>query len=372
MRRSHNLKILVFALLTSIFLFGVEANAAWQEEWDRTVKAAKQEGQLRIWGGEEVSHPRIITAFNRVHPYIKVITVTGRASQLVLRVAAERRAGKYLADVWATGPGGPRTLYLKNLLDPIADTLILPEVTDQSKWYSGKHHYGDPKKRYIFIYEGTPNSGMSVSYNTKELKNPEQFKTLWDVVNKWKGKILFYTYGSGGSIPTPVLMVYYDPDVGPKFIKHLFEKKDLTVSRNRRQATNWLARGKFTICFLCRDIERAQGQGLPVQRLGLEKTLLGSGNSSVLTLIKGAPNPNAAKVFINWYLSREGQMFYQNFLNTAVMEGSDSMRIDIPKDDVLPLFRRIEGRDYRILGFPDPRPVQKFYREVLIRKKKAK
>jgi len=274
MRRSHNLKILVFALLTSIFLFGVEANAAWQEEWEKTIKAAKQEGHLRIWGGEEVSHPTIITAFNRVHPYIKVITVTGRASQLVLRVAAERRAGKYLADVWATGPGGPRTLYLKNLLDPIADTLILPEVTDQSKWYSGKHHYGDPKKRYIFIYEGTPNSGMSVSYNTKELKNPEQFKTLWDVVNKWKGKILFYTYGSGGSIPTPVLMVYYDPDVGPKFIKHLFEKKDLTVSRNRRQAINWLARGKFTICFLCRDIERAQGQGLPVQRLGLEKNVV--------------------------------------------------------------------------------------------------
>ena len=112
MRKSHNLKILVFALLMSIFLFGVEANAAWQEEWDRTVKAAKQEGQLRIWGGEEVSHPTIITAFNREHPDIKVITVTGRASQLVLRVIAERRAGKYLADVWATGPGGPRTLYL--------------------------------------------------------------------------------------------------------------------------------------------------------------------------------------------------------------------------------------------------------------------
>ena len=372
MKRSHNLKILVFALLTTILLYGVEANSAWQEEWDKTVQAAKQEGQLRIWGGEEVSHPTIITAFNKQHPYIKVITVTGRASQLVLRVIAERRAGKYLADVWATGPGGPRTLYLKNLLDPIADTLIRPEVTDLSKWYAGKHHYGDPKKRYIFIYEGTPNSGMSVSYNTKELRNPEQFKTLWDVVNKWKGKILFYTYGSGGSIPTPVLMVYYDPDLGPKFIEQLFERKDLTVSRNRRQATNWLARGKFIVCFLCRDIERAQGQGLPVQRLGVEKTLLGSGNSSVLTLINRAPNPNAAKVFINWYLSREGQRFYQNFLNTVVMEGSDSMRIDIPKDNVLPGFRRIEGRDYRILGFPNPKPVQKFYRDILARKKQMK
>ncbi|NIO09790.1 MAG: extracellular solute-binding protein, partial [Deltaproteobacteria bacterium] len=340
--------------------------------WDKTVQAAKQEGQLRVWGGEEVSHPTIIAAFNKKHPYIKVITVTGRASQLVLRVSAERRAGRYLADVWATGPGGPRTLYLKNLLDPVADKLILPEVTDQSKWYNGKHHYGDPQKKYIFIYEGTPNSGMSVSFNTEKLKNPEQFKTLWDVVKKWNGKILLYTYGSGGSIPTPVLMTYYDPDVGPEFFKHLFEKKDLTVSRNRRQATNWLARGKFSLCLLCRDIERAQGQGLPVRRLDIERNLLGSGNSSVMALLKNAPNPNAAKVFINWYLSREGQIFYQNFLNTVVLEGSDSMRIDIPKDDVLPGFRRLKGKEYRVLGFPDPKPVQKFYRDILVRKQQMK
>ncbi len=370
MSKYRKLTLSVATLMTFFFFYGAAANAAWQEEWAKTIQSAKKEGQLRIWGGEEVSHPRIITAFNREHPYIKVITVTGRASQLRQRIIAERRAEKYLADVWATGPGGPRTLYLKNLLDPIADTLILPEVTDQSKWYAGKHHYGDPENRYIFIYEGTPNSGMSVSYNTEKLVNPGQFKSLWDVVNKWKGKILFYTYGSGGSIPTPVLMAYYDPDVGPKFIRHLFERKDITISRNRRQATNWLARGKFAICFLCRDIERAKSQGIPVERLDLERTLLGSGNSSVLSLINQAPNPNAAKVFINWYLSREGQMFYQKFLNTEVMEGSDSMRIDIPKDDVLPGFRRIEGRKYKILGFPDPRPVQKFYREILEKKRK--
>jgi len=365
MRRYSKPTIFVLLLGTSIFLYGTEAISAWQEEWAKTIQSAKQEGQVRIWGGEEVSHPRIITAFNREHPDIKVITVTGRASQLVLRVIAERRAGKYLADVWATGPGGPRRLYERNLLDSISDKLILPDVIDQSKWYGGKHHYGDPENRYIFIYEGTPNAGMSVSYNTKELKNPEQFKTLWNIANKWKGKILFYTYGSGGSIPTPVLITYHDPNTGPKFLKHLFERKDITISRNRRQATDWLARGKFAICFLCRDIERAKAQGLPVEDLDIKRNLLGGGNSSVLTTIKNAPNPNAAKLFINWYLSRKGQMFYQKFLNTEVMEGSDSMRIDIPKDDVLPGYTRIAGQKYTMMGYLDPKPARKFYKEAL-------
>jgi len=86
MRRSHNLKILVFALLTSIFFFGVEANAAWQEEWERTVKAAKQEGQLRIWGGEEVSHPTIITAFpfHLLTTSQRVLNCSGFLSSFVL------------------------------------------------------------------------------------------------------------------------------------------------------------------------------------------------------------------------------------------------------------------------------------------------
>ena len=365
MKRWQKTAISGFALAGLFSLQGPEATLAWQAEWDKTLKAAKAEGELRIWGGEEISHPKVVAAFNKEHPYLKVITVTGRASQLVMRLTAERRAGKFLVDVWATGPGGPRQLYELKSLEPINDKLILPDVTDQSKWYGGRHHYGDPENKYIFIYEGTPNTGMSVAYNAEKLKNPEEFKTLWDIANKWKGKVLFYTYGSGGSIPTPVLMTYYDPDAGPDFLTRVFKEMDITVSRNRRQATNWLGQGKFAICFLCRDIERAKAQGLPVEELGLDRNLLGGGNSSVLSLIKDAPHPNAAKVFINWYLSRQGQMFYQRFLNTEVLEGTDSMRVDISKDEVLPGYRRIEGRQYRVMGFLDPVPTRRFYRDLL-------
>jgi hypothetical protein len=41
------------------------------------------------------------------------------------------------------------------------------------------------------------------------------------------------------------------------------------------------------------------------------------------------------------------------------------MRIDIPKDDVLPEARRVEGRKYSVVGFLDPDPVQKLLQDVL-------
>jgi ABC-type Fe3+ transport system substrate-binding protein len=57
-----------------------------------------------------------------------------------------------------------------------------------------------------------------------------------------------------------------------------------------------------------------------------------------------APHPNAAKVFINWVLSREGQIAFQRISSADNPSTGNSMREDIPKD-VVPLgYRRVEGR----------------------------
>jgi iron(III) transport system substrate-binding protein len=339
----------------------------WKGEWGRTVEAAKKEGQLAAYGGAEIIHPDIIAAFNREYPEIKVTGVTGRAADLTARILAERRAEKYLADVTASGPGAPRTLYLAKVLDPIAPAMILPEVTDPSKWYGGKHWYADPENRYIIIFEGSvATTGLAV--NTT-LMSPNEIASYWDLVQpKWKGKILVMD-PRGASLPTPVLMLYYDPDVGPEFLKTLLGKMDITLFRDRRQGTNWLAVGKFPVCFYCRDLDLAQKQGLPIAVVPpaqmREGGTIGGGSSSVLALINRAPHPNAARVFINWYLSRQGQMVWQRVMNTKEVEPSDSMRIDIPKDDVLAEARRAEGRKYRVVGFLDPAPLQQLLKEVL-------
>ena len=88
-----------------------------------------------------------------------------------------------------------------------------------------------------------------------------------------------------------------------------------------------------------------------------------SGNSG-LALINNAPHANAARVFINWFLGREGQAVWQLAMNTKVSEPSDSMRVDIPKDRVSASARREDGRKYRVTGFLDPDPPNKLFREL--------
>jgi len=104
---------------------------------------------------------------------------------------------------------------------------------------------------------------------------------------------------------------------------------------------------------------------IPPGDLKEEEPVVGGGGSSVIVLINRAPHPNAAKVFINWYLSREGQVTWQRAMNTVVIEASDSMRIDIPKDDVMVASKRLEGVKYTVIAFRDPRAPLKLLREIL-------
>ena len=77
-----------------------EVKPAWQLEWEKTLAAAKKEGQVAVYisGYEEV-----LPDFQKEHPEIKVIAVTGRGSQIGQRLIAERRGEKFLADVVSSG-----------------------------------------------------------------------------------------------------------------------------------------------------------------------------------------------------------------------------------------------------------------------------
>ncbi|HEY3166876.1 MAG TPA: hypothetical protein VGK57_06585 [Candidatus Binatia bacterium] len=89
-----------------------------------------------------------------------------------------------------------------------------------------------------------------------------------------------------------------------------------------------------------------------------------SAGGGTISFIDKAPHPNAAKLFVNWLLSREGQIEFQK------RDGSDSFRIDIPKHNVSPENRRIESMDY-FEGddprFSDRRPADKLLNEIFVK-----
>ena len=328
-----------------------ESKPGWQREWEKTLGAAKKEGKVAIYisGYEEV-----LPDFQKEYPEIIVTAVSGRGSQIGQRLIAERRGEKFLADVVSSG--GVTTyqqLHVAKVFDPIKPALLLPEITDTSKWYQGMHHYADPEKQYIFSYVGSATYG-SVSYNTK-LIDAKDFKSYWDLLNsKWKGKIISRDIRVPGPGSGNARLFYYLPDVGPSFIRKLYGEMDVTLFRDYRQGTDWLAVGKAAICFFC-EVDVSKQQGLPVDTFGPGVFKEGAGlvqQFGTLALVNRAPHPNAAKVFINWLLSRKGQMALQkNMLNTE--NPADSLRIDIPKDDVPYFNRRLDGIKYLDTSRPE-------------------
>jgi iron(III) transport system substrate-binding protein len=347
--------------------------SGWQAEWDKAIAGAKKEGAVSLWGDAEITHPDIVAAFTKEFPFIKPVTVTGRVGDLTLRILSERRAGKFLADLYSGVMGGAAfyEFYRSGVLESIKSSFIFPEVKDGSKWLGGRHHYVDTDTEQIILYEGNI-AGTSIYYNTQSV-NPNELSSYWDIVDpKWKGKIvMFERVGSGFPSLTPI---YYNPRLGPEFLKRLLGEMTVTVSRDRRQATDWLASGKFPLCIGCGDIEHAAKDGLPVAELD-RKHLKEAGNgiglngNSGLALISKPAHPHAAAVFINWFLSRRGQTIWQEIMNAKVDEPSNSMRIDIPKDKVLPAARRDDSAKYTITGFLDPGPPSKLIEELLGRKK---
>jgi ABC-type Fe3+ transport system substrate-binding protein len=351
-----------------------ESKTAWQQEWEKILAAARRDGEVRLWGDQEITHADIVAAFAKEYPFIKPVTVTGRVGDLVPRIIAERRAGKYLADIYSGGLGGRSffDFHKAGVLDPLKPMLILPEVVDGSKWLNGEHFYADTEKQFVFLYEGSV-AGVGLHYNTG-LVDLKEFKSYWDLLNpKWKGRILLFERPGVGS--PSVVRYYYHAQLGAEFVKRLLTEMDVTVSQDRRQSSDWLASGKFPICIDCGDTDRAKQQGLPVDEFphaNLKEAtfeISTSGNSG-LALFNGAPNPNAARVFINWFLSRAGQTVWQTVMNTKVQEPSDSMRVDIPKDNVTALARREEGKTYRVTGFLGPDPPMKLFKELVSKEKR--
>jgi ABC-type Fe3+ transport system substrate-binding protein len=141
---------------------------------------------------------------------------------------------------------------------------------------------------------------------------------------------------------------------------------DLTPSRDMRQMVDWLAVGKYPIALIQpTGVYDGKIRGLPVDNFDTAMFKEGaplSTSSGNIAIFNNAPHPNAARVAINWLLSREGQIADQN--NDPL---KDSLREDIPKDVVPEDTRRKKGVDYLLLagpGFKDMTPIDRIIKEA--------
>jgi len=371
MAKPFSRRLVLLLGLWSAAAYGAE-KPAWQIEWERTVQAAKQEGRVAIYAAIGPYHPAIFSEFQKDYPEVKVVMVHGSSSQISPRLLAERRAGQYLADVYMGGPTSLYRFHQSKHFDPITPLFMLPEVADQFKWWEGKHTYIDPERQYIFVNEGSI-SGLTIAYNTRLVK-AEEFKSYWDILApKWKGKIVSLDVREPGFGTSELRFVYYHPELGPEFIRRFFSEIGVVLARDHRQTINWVATEKFALCLFCRDTfaSEARSQGLPIDSFNpkeMKEMPRLRGSASSLALMNHPAHPNAARLFINWFLSRRGQQVYQEGHGDR-----DSLREDVPKDKVPPRFRRVPGKKYLFVeepAFMDAKPALKIVEEALSERKK--
>jgi len=312
---------------------GGVSRADSNDEWNQVVEAAKKEGEVFVYGPPGRNRRKaLVEAFEKEYPDIKVKFVAGSGRKQAPRLIAEREAGKYTADVLIGGTTTPlNTLRPKGALAPIEPYLVLPEVKDPSNWFQKKIWYADKDGKVMIMFEGSVSNILGI--NT-DLVNEGEITSYWDLLNpKWKGKIVAGDVRRPGPGGGQVRFLYAHPELGPKFLTRLFGETDITLSLDRRQMVDWLAQGKYAIHVFPSsiDIERAIDQGLRVSIVPPEKLKEGAPMSAgwgAVVIADRAPHPNAAKVYLNWLLSKKGQMAWQSHT------GSASLRTDISRDNV--------------------------------------
>src|SRR5207247_10752877 len=142
---------------------------------------------------------------------------------------------------------------------------------------------------YRFVYHG-PRDGAAVCHNAKTV-SLEPIGSVWDLLErKWKGKMISL-WPRAKYVSTALLFMYPHPQIGPKFLERFYGDMELTYFSDFRQGTDWLAAGKYPLCFLCR-LRRAMEQGLPVAEVSpyhfKEAPRIGS-NNSALVLMNSQP-----------------------------------------------------------------------------------
>ena len=304
--------------------------------WDQIVESANREGKVVIYGPRQLGfRPILDKACNKSYPKIKLIGNYSMGRAKTHRILAERRANYFIPDILIGGPSSALSdLKPAGALAPLRPHLIFPEVLNKSAWIGNRLSWVDAEAPYtVLAFVGYVNT--IATYNTK-LVNPKQIKSYFDLLNpKWKGKIVARDVRRPGPGSAAVRFIYNHPDLGPPFLERLFSEMDLTLSSNQPQIMDWLARGRFPMAFFLPsgDILRAQAQGLPVAPVPMtqfkEGVAITAGGGAV-SLMDQAPHPNASTVFLNWFLSREGQAAWQRAVPLP------SRRTDISKSELDP------------------------------------
>lgn len=322
MNRPRKNKMIVAAVFLAALALSatpatIGAQTDWKKDWERTLSEAKKEGKIVVGIPARAELRKELEAVFKPKFGIDMDLSVARGPQNASRIAAEFKAGVKYFDAFIGGSGTFESIAEDGMVEPLMPNIILPEVKDPKFWWGG-HIWEDNVKTNRFLYSFIADAGTGGYWHNTALVKPDEIRSLDDFLNpKWKGKIGFLdprTPGSGQS----VWSFFWDVK-GEEFLKKLVQQ-DLFISRDQRQLADALAKGKLAVALGVSfyTLEGFIVANLPIKEMPpLKEGAPSSNGSGVIGIVKNPPHPAAAKVFLNWFLSKEGQELYVKVMHQS-------------------------------------------------------
>ncbi len=305
-----------------------QAKESWENEWDKTLAEAKNEGTVVIASSMGPQERQALQKGLADKYGINLEVTAARPAQFIPKIQAERRAGIYSTDALVAGISTVMTtLAPDGDLESLDPFLILPEVKNEKLWFEGRLRFVD-KGHNLLGMVAVPKRPIALN---RDLVKPTEIQSYRDLLDpKWKGKIEFSdpTIGGGGNATFQAIGEYI---MDLEYLKQLGNQQ-LILVRDDRQMVEWVARAKYPVLIGYSEVYVSEfvAAGAPIfvttPKEGTYATISGFG----LSVLKNAPHPAATRVFINWILSKEGQ----TVLSQAAMV--PSLRLDVSKDHLAP------------------------------------
>ncbi|MGH7845909.1 MAG: ABC transporter substrate-binding protein [Candidatus Binatia bacterium] len=274
------------------------------------VDGAKNEGKLAVYSSMSSSDTdTLIRKFQAKYPFVKATFLRLSSGRLMTKLFQEAQAGTYLADVYQTGSIEVYLFQKKGL--------VAKYSSPENKAYEDS--FKDPHGYYTSFYF-TP---KVMGYNTRLIARDKAPRSYQDLLNpSWSGK-LGMPGGNAGVRWLIGMMKRMGEEKGDAFMRKLAGQQ-IRLHPGITEATSLLAAGEHhALVFTNADnVEELKGKGAPVEWVADEPVTT---TQTVLALSSRAPNPNAARLYIDFVLSREGQQIIQSFNRIPA-------RSDVPSD----------------------------------------
>jgi iron(III) transport system substrate-binding protein len=254
-------------------------------------EGAKKEGQVVFYTSLSLTdYPKILPHFEKRYPFIKTNTYRSTPSGVFTRVDTEARAGRFAADVVGSAPVEMWQLKQRKL----------------STSYLSPERKGLPSTSYDTegYWQGFEVTPLVLAFNPKQVPGGEAPRGYQDLLSpKWKSKM---SLGTEEYTWFNIMLESLGKQKGLEYMQAL-AKQDLHMPGSSSvMRVQLMLAGESAVAIAARGrrVTEYKQQGAPIDYRILDPY---AGEPNFVALTERAPHPYAALLFIDWFLSEEGQ-----------------------------------------------------------------